>query len=967
MEPTHRPPRFNRKHFVTLLVLGLLLFITIRYISPRIFSIYRPKKSQQEFVVETLRTSITTSDRGLVVFVHGIGGDRHTTWERKVKNSVKDTDATINVSMLNIALQDKELSSYDFATVDYPTHQTMDYAGFVAQVQSLRSYLDSASRRYERIILVCHSMGGLISSYALALSSVLDEPSNHVTLVTLSTPFNGSKVAHWIRTATTAQSRQLEALDNENEMVKLVNNFWVKFRHKHRDQLLHFAAGEQAHTDGVRIVEDDSSKGPPDGKADVWIPFEGRDHFDMASVVGPDDELYKAIRDWIRFCDATAAPDSFSKSERVDLSKSAIVSQGKLHEVHAGQVFEIGKDVRFGPGTQLVLHPGSIVKCSGAGILEVRGIVRAGAEGGGGELVTFDFSGAPADSDATLVLSGRRTKGSFFHDCKFKNGKGVRVERPNPKTFGDQDWDEFARNVKRNALRRSVGGGLVLLSVPQANLRNCEFVECAAYQGGAVYSLNSRRIDFANSRFYKNVSGFGGGGIFLHATEAYFDGCRFQQNSTGTQFTQPAPQSKGQSARSPSVGNAFACGGGIYVGHSSHVEIRQCDFVRNSADHAGGGVYCLDTNLDRQSREVPNILAGTRVIGNRCQSAAGGGGIHFDNECHFSLTDIEFVANSNAGGETSIGQDLVDWTHSHSDEVRQSGIGYAGNVTFYDLFARSSTESRDALAEPNVATDSRLAETTSTGGNSRRLVERELYKPETIKMLPIVDVPLTNPKCFRAVSAQRSVDTIVIHYTSASGWANADFVQAYKLEVEEFDRQMGYPTFYQRVHDWRYCWKSFDLYGVSAHYMIDRDGRILRLVDERNVAFDAGESRMPEPDGRTGINEFSVGIELIASTPEDNRAVSKANMFTDRQYTSLNWLLRDLCNRYQLDRSNLENRILGHDTIAPGRKHDPGPNFAWDRVRQRLLEDLSAIDSAMLAELWSIKGVGTSDGSATAR
>jgi hypothetical protein len=112
MQPTHRSPRFNRKHFVTLLVLGLFLFITIRYISPRIFSIYRPKKSQQEFVVETLRTSITTSDRGLVVCVHGIGGDRHTTWERKVKNSAKDTDASINVSMLNIALQDKELSSY---------------------------------------------------------------------------------------------------------------------------------------------------------------------------------------------------------------------------------------------------------------------------------------------------------------------------------------------------------------------------------------------------------------------------------------------------------------------------------------------------------------------------------------------------------------------------------------------------------------------------------------------------------------------------------------------------------------------------------------------------------------------------------------------------------------------------------------------------------------------------------------
>src|SRR5271154_3317959 len=47
---------------------------------------------------------------------------------------------------------------------------------------------------------------------------------------------------------------------------------------------------------------------------------------------------------------------------------------------------------------------------------------------------------------------------------------------------------------------------------------------------------------------------------------------------------------------------------------------------------------------------------------------------------------------------------------------------------------------------------------------------------------------------------------------------------------------------------------------VSAHYVIEEDGRIFNLVDEKNRAWHAGKSFWR---GVTDINSTSIGIELV--------------------------------------------------------------------------------------------------------
>ena len=100
---------------------------------------------------------------------------------------------------------------------------------------------------------------------------------------------------------------------------------------------------------------------------------------------------------------------------------------------------------------------------------------------------------------------------------------------------------------------------------------------------------------------------------------------------------------------------------------------------------------------------------------------------------------------------------------------------------------------------------------------------------------------------------------------------------------------------------------------VSAHYLIERNGKIYQLVDEQARAWHAGESSW---GATTDLNSSSLGIEL------DNNGKEP---FADIQIAALLQLLKDVAGRHRLPPAN----IIGHADVAPGRKQDPGPLFPW--------------------------------------
>jgi N-acetyl-anhydromuramyl-L-alanine amidase AmpD len=106
----------------------------------------------------------------------------------------------------------------------------------------------------------------------------------------------------------------------------------------------------------------------------------------------------------------------------------------------------------------------------------------------------------------------------------------------------------------------------------------------------------------------------------------------------------------------------------------------------------------------------------------------------------------------------------------------------------------------------------------------------------------------------------------------------------------------------------------YQYYNVSAHYIIDREGNITRLVEEADIAFHAGKGTMPDSNNK--INTRSIGIELINT---------KASDYTEAQYQSLIRLIIYIKSRHAIK------YILGHNQIAPTRKTDPW-RFDWTKV-----------------------------------
>jgi N-acetylmuramoyl-L-alanine amidase len=107
---------------------------------------------------------------------------------------------------------------------------------------------------------------------------------------------------------------------------------------------------------------------------------------------------------------------------------------------------------------------------------------------------------------------------------------------------------------------------------------------------------------------------------------------------------------------------------------------------------------------------------------------------------------------------------------------------------------------------------------------------------------------------------------------------------------------------------------------VSAHYQIDEDGTVWRLVAEENRAWHAGISSWR---GRDDVNNFSIGIELVNPGHEFGYRA-----FPEPQMAALEALARGILARHAIP----PRHVLGHSDVAPTRKQDPGELFDWPRL-----------------------------------
>jgi len=128
---------------------------------------------------------------------------------------------------------------------------------------------------------------------------------------------------------------------------------------------------------------------------------------------------------------------------------------------------------------------------------------------------------------------------------------------------------------------------------------------------------------------------------------------------------------------------------------------------------------------------------------------------------------------------------------------------------------------------------------------------------------------------------------------------------------------------------------------VSAHYLIDEDGRVVQMVAEEHRAWHAGISAW---QGRENLNHTSIGIELVNPGHEFGYRA-----FPEDQIAALLDLLAGIRERHKIPVS----RYLGHSDIAPDRKTDPGELFPWARLAREgfgLWSDVDGSDTRPLPD-----------------
>ena len=106
------------------------------------------------------------------------------------------------------------------------------------------------------------------------------------------------------------------------------------------------------------------------------------------------------------------------------------------------------------------------------------------------------------------------------------------------------------------------------------------------------------------------------------------------------------------------------------------------------------------------------------------------------------------------------------------------------------------------------------------------------------------------------------------------------------------------------------------VHEVSAHWLVDCDGRAAALVDESRRAWHAGAGGWGQV---TDVNSASIGIEM------QNPGTMP---FPEPQMAALELLLAGIMARWGIRPEG----VIAHSDMAPSRKADPGKHFDWRRL-----------------------------------
>jgi predicted outer membrane repeat protein len=581
-------------------------------------------------------------------------------------------------------------------------------------------------------------------------------------------------------------------------------------------------------------------------------------------------------------------------------SRARIVNSNITVDKGGRLIIPAGTERQFAPGVAIFNH-GSIL-----------------AEGTKDRPIHFTAQNVEHGWGHIAITYAKNQRNEFEH-CTFSYGRGKSNYTPDIRhARNEEDLQRIEDTFGPVEGEYRTGGAMLIYDSTGVVIDRCRFVENEADAGGALYIRKDSAVRVTNSVFSGNravnpdKNDAPGGAIYVQSSRLTV--------LKNTQFVNNRAVQK------------FSCGGAVYVGFLAAADFEGAQFARNSASYAGGAIYCYNEKPSFREPAVRNVgVESSEFIGNR---ASWGSSVFIDQGVSGQITESKF--RGNRSGLHQVPHDAA--AEPPPDRAKGGTIvvysNNAKNEAVLSIDEGSYVNQRNAVVQAQATSDDKTFNDVQERGHvSANLDDRLRLRaapPLKINFMPLSE-KLGQQTLFKVPQHNREVDTVVIHHISATNWFDPAFQKQFKAQLQSLERELKLTpeTLPQHRFEPRLCRAILEAYGLSSHYMIGRDGTLVQLVKERDIAFHAGESRMPEGDLRSAVNDFSIGVELIAADAGSGTDVEAdpAGAYTDAQYEALRALLRTLHDTHSIK------KVVGHNEIAPGRKMDPGPLFDWGRIR----------------------------------
>jgi predicted alpha/beta hydrolase family esterase/tetratricopeptide (TPR) repeat protein len=211
----------------------------------------------------------------LVLFVHGMGGSEET-WGKFRDLITDDPDLHPSVQV--------EFFSYPTGTIRW--FDRWRYLELQDLAEALSTTINNRFASFERILLVCHSMGGLICKRYVAQTVARNEKLRISGIIFFATPHSGTELAI-VASMLSLEHSHAKQVRTNSVFLEQLNRDWINTRCETKLDTTYVVAGQDS------IVGKESASGPPGSRREL---IQDRGHIDIVKPIDNDDLAFLILK-----------------------------------------------------------------------------------------------------------------------------------------------------------------------------------------------------------------------------------------------------------------------------------------------------------------------------------------------------------------------------------------------------------------------------------------------------------------------------------------------------------------------------------------------------------------------------------------------------------------------------------------------------------------------------------------------